>query len=46
MIFTVARILHSVVYLNELQPWRTMLYAISALALLGMVVLIVLAILA
>jgi uncharacterized MAPEG superfamily protein len=46
VVFTVARVLHSVVYLNELQPWRTMLYAISAFALLGMVVLIVLAVLA
>jgi uncharacterized MAPEG superfamily protein len=41
--FTGARVLHSVVYLSELQPWRTMLYAISAFALIGMMVLIVLA---
>lgn len=44
--FTGARVLHSVVYLRELQPWRTMLYAISAFALIGMMVLIVLAMVA
>jgi uncharacterized MAPEG superfamily protein len=36
--FTVSRILHSVFYLLGLQPWRTIIYAVSALALAGMAV--------
>jgi prostaglandin-E synthase 1 len=44
--FTVARILHSVVYLKELQPWRTMMFAIGLLSLLGLMVQIVMAVLA
>ena len=42
--FTVARLLHSFVYIKGLQPWRTMSYGVGTLALLGMSVLIVLAI--
>jgi uncharacterized MAPEG superfamily protein len=37
-VFTGARILHTIMYLNELQPWRTIAYAISVLATLGLVV--------
>jgi prostaglandin-E synthase 1 len=44
--FTGARVLHSIVYLNELQPWRTIMYAIGALSLVGMMVLSILAVMA
>lgn len=44
--FTAARLLHSVVYINELQPFRTMLYALASFALIGMMVQLVLAVLA
>jgi uncharacterized MAPEG superfamily protein len=39
--FTVARVLHSIVYLRAVQPLRTMSYAIGALSLLGMMAMIV-----
>ncbi len=45
-LFTAARVLHAIVYIRELQPWRTICYAVGALALLGMVLQIVLAVLA
>jgi prostaglandin-E synthase 1 len=35
-IFVVARILHSVVYLAGKQPWRTLLFIISGLAILAL----------
>ncbi len=35
--FTVARALHSIVYLKALQPARTICYAIGAFALLGLI---------
>ncbi len=44
--FTGARILHSIVYIKELQPFRTMSFAIGTIALLGMMAQIVLAVLA
>jgi prostaglandin-E synthase 1 len=44
--FTAARILHSIVYIKEVQPFRTMSYAIGSFALTGMMVLIALAVLA
>jgi hypothetical protein len=34
------------VYLKELQPWRTMMFAIGLLSLLGLMVQIVMAVLA
>ncbi len=37
--FTVARVLHSVMYINAKQPWRTAAYAIGAVSLVGMSVL-------
>lgn len=37
-VFTAARLLHSVVYLLEKQPWRTLFFAVGALATLGMMV--------
>ncbi|MBL9099900.1 MAG: MAPEG family protein [Myxococcales bacterium] len=40
--FTGARVLHSIVYLKGLQPWRTILFGVSLLALVGMVVMILL----
>jgi microsomal prostaglandin-E synthase 1 len=45
-VFTGARVLHSIVYINELQPWRTMFFAIGLFSLIGMMVQIVLAVLA
>lgn len=43
--FTGARVLHSIVYLNGVQPWRTIMYAIGALSLVGLSVLSLVAIL-
>lgn len=40
--FTAARVLHTIVYLKALQPWRTMFYGIGALSLIAQVVLILL----
>jgi uncharacterized MAPEG superfamily protein len=36
--FTGARVLHSIVYLNSLQPWRTISYALGSFALIGLMV--------
>jgi len=44
--FTIARVLHSIVYLKELQPWRTIMFGISLLSLMGLMVQIVMAIMA
>jgi prostaglandin-E synthase 1 len=44
--FTGARVLHAIVYVKGLQPWRTMFFAIGALSLVGMMVQIGLALLA
>jgi prostaglandin-E synthase 1 len=41
--FTAARVFHSVAYLNALQPWRTISYAIGAFSLIGLAVMIVMA---
>lgn len=43
-VFTGARVLHSIVYINELQPWRTMMFAIGTFALIGLGALSVLAV--
>jgi len=37
-IFTGARIVHSIVYLRALQPWRTISFAVSLLALIALIV--------
>jgi microsomal prostaglandin-E synthase 1 len=37
--FTAARVLHTIAYLKGLQPWRTVMYAIGSLALVGMIAL-------
>jgi len=42
--FTAARVLHAIAYLNALQPWRTIFYALGAFALTGMMVLILVAV--
>jgi uncharacterized MAPEG superfamily protein len=44
--FTGARVLHTIVYLKEMQPWRTIFFAIGSLALVGMMVQIVIAVVA
>jgi prostaglandin-E synthase 1 len=44
--FTAARVLHSLVYIKELQPFRTLSYAIGSFALLGIMAQIILAVLA
>jgi uncharacterized MAPEG superfamily protein len=35
VVFTVARVLHTLVYLRGLQPWRTLFYGIGVICLLG-----------
>ncbi|WP_442512814.1 MAPEG family protein [Pseudomonas promysalinigenes] len=35
ILFTVARVLHTVAYLKGMQPWRTAFYGIGILCLLG-----------
>ncbi len=40
--FTIARLLHWVVYLNHLQPWRAICYFVGYLCILGMAVQILL----
>lgn len=37
-VFTAARVLHSIVYLLEKQPWRTLFYAVGVFATVGMMV--------
>jgi prostaglandin-E synthase 1 len=44
-VFTGARVLHAIVYINELQPWRTMMYAIGSFSLIGLAVMSALAVL-
>ncbi|QXI36876.1 MAPEG family protein [Pseudomonas xantholysinigenes] len=34
--FTLARVLHTVTYLAQLQPWRTLSYGVGVLCLLGL----------
>ena len=41
--FTVARVLHTVCYLAQLQPWRTIMFGIGSLCMLGMMVQILIA---
>ncbi len=44
-IFTGARIVHSVVYLRALQPWRTISFAVSLLTLIALMVAILVTVL-
>jgi uncharacterized MAPEG superfamily protein len=39
--FTVARIVHTVMYTYNLQPWRALSFAVGALCMLGMIVQII-----
>ena len=39
--FTIARLLHWIVYLNHLQPWRAICYLVGYLSVLGMAVQII-----
>lgn len=41
--FTVARILHTITYLAQLQPWRTATFGVGFLCMLGIVVQILIA---
>jgi uncharacterized MAPEG superfamily protein len=41
--FTGARIVHSIVYLRALQPWRTLAFAVSLLAIMTLMVTILIA---
>jgi prostaglandin-E synthase 1 len=43
--FTLARVLHTVAYLNALQPWRTIFFALGMLSLVAMIVLTMITIL-
>ena len=45
-VFTGARVLHSIVYIKAMQPFRTATYALGSFALTGMIVMILLAVLA
>lgn len=36
VVFTLARVLHTLVYLNGAQPWRTVFYGLGILCLLGL----------
>ncbi|HDS1775659.1 TPA: MAPEG family protein [Pseudomonas putida] len=40
VVFTVARVLHTLAYLRGLQPWRTLFYGIGIICLLGFCLLI------
>ena len=39
--FTIARIAHTIMYTNNIQPWRAISYGVGALAMLGMIVQII-----
>lgn len=36
--FTVARVLHAISYLKEMQPWRTLTFAVGVISMTGMIV--------
>ena len=44
--FTAARVLHSLVYIKELQPFRTLSFAVGSVALIGMMVMTLMAVFA
>jgi uncharacterized MAPEG superfamily protein len=37
-VFTVARILHTIFYINAVQPWRTIVFTIGAAAMVALIV--------
>ena len=39
--FTIARLAHTVAYMNNLQPWRAIAFGVGALAVIGMAVQII-----
>jgi len=41
--FTIARVAHTIAYMNHLQPWRAIAFGVGALAVLGMSVQIIMA---
>jgi uncharacterized MAPEG superfamily protein len=43
--FTIARVAHTIAYMNHLQPWRAIAFGVGALAVLGMSVQIIMAVL-
>lgn len=43
-VFTVARVIHSIVYIKGVQPWRTMFFGIAGLSLIALMVQILLAV--
>lgn len=38
-LFTAARVLHAIVYIRGLQPWRTICFAVGTMSLVGLMVL-------
>ena len=38
VVFTIARILHTIFYLNAMQPWRTIAYSVGALAMFALII--------
>jgi glutathione S-transferase len=38
VVFTVARILHTIFYLNAMQPWRTIAFSVGALAMVALII--------
>ena len=38
VVFTVARILHTIFYLNAVQPWRTIAYSVGAIAMFALMI--------
>lgn len=42
-VFTAARVLHAIAYIRAMQPWRTISYGVGALALVGLMVVSMLA---
>ncbi len=37
-VFTVARVLHTIFYLNAMQPWRTIAFSVGALAMVALII--------
>jgi uncharacterized MAPEG superfamily protein len=37
-VFTVARILHTIFYLNAMQPWRTIAFTVGAIAMVALII--------
>jgi glutathione S-transferase len=38
IVFTVARILHTIFYLNSIQPWRTVAYTIGVIVTIALAI--------